>query len=375
MNPIGIMNSSIGIGRHTAIEPYIHRKLLYLSQDVPIRQVARVLCSSGAGSCLFHDTQGRLTGILTDRDIVCDVLAIQESIDLPAARFMKTRMVTLEENALLSDALDRMEQFGIRRIPIVRTRESGVEETGSSKQRVVGVLALDDLIAASAVEAGRLARIIQRQLHLTPFEQAGRTVRYVHSRDGKYHPITTRNTLDGPRTQAHSEQTLARFYRDLSKDSGIPAAKVHEVTEHVLGSLLRRIPWSAASHFIAQLPKIIQQEFHHLPAGPDRSITVESLLPKISRSLAVTDAESDRILHKYIQAIADYVNRDLVLQLASQLPLEFRRYFPAEVETWQQATETVLLPPQTEAMVETEPQPEPVRAGHPESGTRTKPAA
>jgi IMP dehydrogenase len=285
---------------------------------------------------------------------------------------MKTNLVTLEENALITEAIDKMEQYGIRRIPVVRTRESAVEATGSSSQRVVGVLSLDDLTAAGAIEPVRLARIIQRQLHVTPLDQAGRTVRYIHTRDGKYHAITSRNTLDGPRTRAHTEQTLVRFYKEISRDSGIPQNKVHEATEAVLGALLRRIPWGAASHLIAQLPRTLQEEMYRMPAGPDRAVTVETLLSTFSRMLNITDAESDRLVRKYIHALSDYLSRDSILHLARQLPFEFRHYFPVELQRESGESEFVLLPPQTESM-EIEGLNEPVRAGHPEEGERKSP--
>jgi uncharacterized protein (DUF2267 family) len=203
-------------------------------------------------------------------------------------------------------------------------------------------------------------------------EQAGRTVRYIHTRDGRYHAITSRNTTDGPRTKAHAEQTLTRFFKEIARDSGIPVNKIHDATEAVLGAFLRRIPWGAASHLIAQLPRTLQEEMYQLPAGPDRSITVETLVSNFSRMLSVTDAESDRLVRKYIHALADYVSEDLILQLARQLPLEFRHYFPTELQRASGESEFVLLPPQTESM-ETESQNEPVRAGHPEDGERNPP--
>ena len=364
------MNSSTGPNRFATIEPYIHRKLLYVSQDTPIHQVARILCDSGAGSCLFHDNQGRLTGILTDRDVTCDVLAQQESAALPAARFMKTRLITLEEHSLVSDAIEKMEQYGVRRIPVIRSREGKTEETGAPSRRVVGVLSLDDLLAAGAIEPRPLAKIIQRQLHISPFEQGGRTVRYVQSRDGAFHPISTRNTIEGPKTQAHVDQTFARFLKVISKDSGIPLEGTADFSTQVLTSLLRRIPWSAATHFMAQLPRKLQMELYKIPAGPDRNMTPEVLISKISRLLNCTDAESDRILYRYLKALGNFVSIDALYQLKSQLPSEFREYFPVEKEEFEKEPEGILLPPQSESM-EPASEGEPVRAGHPDEGERS----
>jgi CBS domain-containing protein/uncharacterized protein (DUF2267 family) len=366
------MNSSTGPNRHASIEPYIHRKLLYVSQETRVHQVARILCDSGAGSCLFHDGRGRLSGVMTDRDLTCQVLANEESYNLPAARYMKTRIVTLDEKATVSEAIDKMEQYGIRRIPIVRRRESQFEATGSPSQRVVGIISLDDLIAANAVDSTRLARVIQRQLHITPFEQQGRTIRYVKSSDGSYHAITTQNTLEGPRTKAHVEQTWVRFQKQIGQESGIPQEKVADISNIILTAILRRVPWSVATHFMSQLPQTLQKMLHEIPAGPDRTITIESTLPKLSRLLQLTDSESDRVFHRYIHALSHYVAPDSLAQLGSQLPFEFRNYFPP-LAVRSLESETVLLPPQTEAMEEM-PEREPMRAGHPEEGERTPPA-
>jgi CBS domain-containing protein/uncharacterized protein (DUF2267 family) len=367
------MNHSTGPHRHASIEPYIHRKLVYVSQDTPVSQVARILCDSESGSCLFHDGQGHLTGILTDRDIVCDALAHEESLTLPAARFMKTRLVTLDEHALVSDAVDKMEQYGIRRIPVVRRREGHIEATGAPTQKVVGILSLDDLIAANAIESTRLARIIQRQLHHSFSSREGRTVRYIRARDGSYHALTTQNTLDGPKTKAHVEQTWVRFQKHISKQTGIAPDKVAESSRIILQALMRRVPWSVASHFISQLPRTLQKLLEDIPAGPDRNITIESTIPKLSRLLQLTDAETDRVFHRYVYALGDFVAIEAIHQLGNQLPIEFKKYFPPEREPYQAEAESVLLPPQTEEMEPTS-ELEPVRSGHPSEGERVPPA-
>jgi CBS domain-containing protein len=92
-------------------------------------------------------------GVITDRDIVVEVLA--KGMD-PATTLvgsvMRTPVVIAHEDEDSALTLERMRTHGVRRIPVVGRQGS-----------LVGVVTADDMLRRLAAEAGMLTDIISRQ--------------------------------------------------------------------------------------------------------------------------------------------------------------------------------------------------------------------
>ena len=96
----------------------------------------------------------RVTGVVTDRDLVIHVLA--QSVDgseFAIADLANRRIASVSEKDDSSLALDVMREFGVRRLLV----------TGA-EQQLVGIVSLDDLAAACASDMDRLARVIRSGL-------------------------------------------------------------------------------------------------------------------------------------------------------------------------------------------------------------------
>lgn len=92
-------------------------------------------------------------GIITDRDIVIEVLA--KGLDpstTPVSSLIRTPVVIASEGEDTYQALERMKLHGVRRIPVVG--DSGA---------LVGIITVDDLLACLAADAFSLAQIVSRQ--------------------------------------------------------------------------------------------------------------------------------------------------------------------------------------------------------------------
>ena len=92
-------------------------------------------------------------GMLTDRDIV--VATVAQDLDPRAIKvgdIMTRELVTVAENATVTDALSLMRERGIRRLPVVNDQGT-----------VAGIVALDDLLAAMTAELNAFARIVDWQ--------------------------------------------------------------------------------------------------------------------------------------------------------------------------------------------------------------------
>ena len=92
-------------------------------------------------------------GIVTDRDIVVEVVAAEVNPDaLKVGDIMGPEVATVHEGEGLFEALRHMRDKGVRRMPVV-DREGGL----------VGILTLDDLLSLLAEEMTELAKLVSHE--------------------------------------------------------------------------------------------------------------------------------------------------------------------------------------------------------------------
>ena len=92
-------------------------------------------------------------GILTDRDLVIEVLAQNLDLDaLVAGDVMSDQLLTLSESDDVDGAIEKMRDRGVRRAPVV-----------NANQVLVGIVAIDDLIDLFAERLENLSALIKRE--------------------------------------------------------------------------------------------------------------------------------------------------------------------------------------------------------------------
>ena len=92
----------------------------------PVSRAAQIMRDEDVGSVPVVDdaTTKRLVGILTDRDIVIQVIADgKNSGDVRVEEVMSRNPVTCKAEEDIQNAMDRMSQHQIRRIPVVDGRD------------------------------------------------------------------------------------------------------------------------------------------------------------------------------------------------------------------------------------------------------------
>jgi CBS domain-containing protein len=97
-------------------------------------------------------------GILTDRDIVVELLAEQVPLEaVSVGDAMSSELLTVSEEEEVMDVLQRMRGRGVRRAPVV-------DHSGA----LAGILAVDDMIDLIAEQLSDLVKLIgneqQREL-------------------------------------------------------------------------------------------------------------------------------------------------------------------------------------------------------------------
>jgi CBS domain-containing protein len=88
--------------------------------DTSVDDIAKLMVRNNCGEIPVVDTGERVIGVVTDRDIVCRVVAEGKNpIGYTAETCMSQPVVTVREDASLDDVVAIMEEHRIRRVPVV----------------------------------------------------------------------------------------------------------------------------------------------------------------------------------------------------------------------------------------------------------------
>ena len=82
--------------------------------------VAKLMIQNDCGEIPVVDTRYRVVGVVTDRDIVCRIVADgRNPMAYPAEACMSEPVMTVRSDAPLGDVVATMEKHQIRRVPVV----------------------------------------------------------------------------------------------------------------------------------------------------------------------------------------------------------------------------------------------------------------
>lgn len=121
--------------------------------DCVLCEAARLMDMFSVGALLISDaSEGPLTGIVTDRDLVRAIGQGADPKNDTVARFTERKLETLQaDGPSLRQVAEHMARTGVRRLPVV-------DEQG----RALGIVSLDDLLIELGEDLGNLAAAIKR---------------------------------------------------------------------------------------------------------------------------------------------------------------------------------------------------------------------
>ena len=121
--------------------------------ETALDQVAKLMVQHDCGEIPVIDSAEQVVGVVTDRDIVCRVVAEGKNPSAyPAEHCMTGRVVTVPQDAPISEVLAAMEKHQVRRVPVV-------DERGGC----VGMISQADIAWASREkEVAELVREVSR---------------------------------------------------------------------------------------------------------------------------------------------------------------------------------------------------------------------
>ena len=123
------------------------------SRTTTLDQVAKLMRQFDCGEIPIVDTEDQPIGVVTDRDIVCRIVAEgQNPTAHVAEECMTPPVITVPADTPLDDVLLTMERHQIRRVPVV-----------DDKGRCAGIIAQADVaLALRPGEVGNLVREVSR---------------------------------------------------------------------------------------------------------------------------------------------------------------------------------------------------------------------
>lgn len=133
-----------------------NRAVIFAKKDTSLLEAAQLMRQNHVGDLVIVDEKnGRRVpvGIVTDRDIVIEVIAKELDINaLTAGDVMGPGLATARETEGVFETIQLMRLKGVRRMPIIDAHGG-----------LAGIISIDDLIELLAEEMNELAKLISRE--------------------------------------------------------------------------------------------------------------------------------------------------------------------------------------------------------------------
>ncbi len=125
------------------VNEIMSKDVAFIKPEASLRQAARKMKELGVGTLPIVQ-EGRLLGIITDRDISCHAVAMGRDPNSTEVQKVMTRDVaTCLDDLEVDAAASLMSEHHIRRLAVL-----------DQQQQLAGVLSVDDLVRASRDLAG-----------------------------------------------------------------------------------------------------------------------------------------------------------------------------------------------------------------------------
>jgi CBS domain-containing protein len=139
-----------------SISEFCNREVVFATRDMSLPEAARLMREYHVGALVVVDeVNGKRVpvGIVTDRDIVIEVVAQSlELDDFSVGDIMGPQLVSVQEKDGVFETIRLMRTKGIRRIPVVN-QEGGL----------AGIISAEDILDLLAEEMAELARVAPRE--------------------------------------------------------------------------------------------------------------------------------------------------------------------------------------------------------------------
>ena len=273
-----------------SLHEYRNPKTLVLTPDATAYEAARAMAERQVGSIVIVD-HGRIAGIVTDRDLVLDVVA--QARDPQATRLgavMQQDVVTIDVEASIDDAVRSMRANACRRLPII------------DGENIVGIVTLDDLLLDRALGADAISSVLGSQLELASKWSERNQQRESEPKEPN---VLGRHLRHRRRHQSHADASYSRLINEVARATGLKTRQDAETALLItLEGICRHVAPTEAMHLLAQLPSIVRDALTPSAEGPDKKITTYVIEAELQAHLHLDDLEAASVLLAVCHVIA-----------------------------------------------------------------------
>jgi CBS domain-containing protein len=142
--------------RTVTVRDLAAHEVVTVTPSATLAECAKIMRAQHVGSVVVIDDLGsrdRPRGIVTDRDIVVEAVALGlDPTTLTAGDVMTTPLATVADSDDILDALARMREYGVRRLPVL-------DDAG----HLSGIVTVDNLLEAVSEQLDALVRVIKTE--------------------------------------------------------------------------------------------------------------------------------------------------------------------------------------------------------------------
>lgn len=133
-----------------------NREVVVVQPEDTVLQAAKLMRQHHVGSVLVvdqHNGKPVPVGIVTDRDLVVEVMATELDPDtITVSDIMVPDFAMVKEETGVFETIQYMRNKSVRRLPVV-----------DKEGRLIGIIALDDLLTLLSEELDALAKLVARE--------------------------------------------------------------------------------------------------------------------------------------------------------------------------------------------------------------------
>ncbi len=105
--------------KETKIHQILRPKLVMALPSVSLQEALDLMHSEKSGYIVIADANSKLVGMFTEREVLNDVLRPGVKMSDPVSKYMRKDMHSLKKSDTVGQALEYMNKFSIRHVPLL----------------------------------------------------------------------------------------------------------------------------------------------------------------------------------------------------------------------------------------------------------------
>ncbi len=136
---------------HTFVKDVMNKQLVTVSTNTNIKDAAKLMDKQGVG-CAIVLEENKPIGIITERDFVKRIAAVEKSLTSPVSDVMSSPLISIDADQTIWEAAQTMKTRNIHKLPI------------KEGEKIVGIVTTSDIVKTCSVGSDSEMRRICDQI-------------------------------------------------------------------------------------------------------------------------------------------------------------------------------------------------------------------